>query len=362
MAGRTEVIVTLQGSSPGRQRAAPIRTLVRRPIRRDDRLIRARSLASSILATHADSLPHAVIGATRLTSTGLAIATVRRIGESPRAVIKLAMTPGARRGLARETIALAALRGDDRLGGWRELLPRQLARGSVGGHSYRVDSILAGQPAEYVTVSTARRRMLHMAAEAADVLHRATAATVGSNVGDLWVDVHLRELARHGPLRRSLVSRLELLREELHDALSAQAFPACRIHGDYWLGNVIWRGVGSARTAPVGIIDWEASAPLELPCHDMLHLLLYTRRQVTGRELGLVIRDQLRGAEWAEDERVFLDRFGVWDRCGSLSQRHCLLLYWLRHVSAHTRQQSPPVGYRYRVWEQRNIVPVLASL
>jgi hypothetical protein len=356
------VIVTIQSSTLRPQRAAQIRTLVRRPTRRNGRLIRARGLASAIVATHADSLPRAVIGPTQLTSTGIAIALVGLIGESPRAVIKLAMTPGAHRGLARETDALAALHGDDRLGGWRDLLPRQLATGSIGGHSYRIDSILAGRPAEYVTVTSARRRMLHMVAEAVEVLHRTTAARVGNNLGELWVDEHLKELARHGALRRSIVSRLELLREELHEALGGQAFSACRIHGDYWLGNVIWGEVGSARGVPVGIVDWEASAPLELPCHDMLHLLLYTRRQVTGRELGQVVRDQLRGAEWSEDERVLLKRFGAWDRCGSLSQRHCLLLYWLRHVAMHARQQSSPAGYRYRVWEQRNIVPVLASL
>jgi hypothetical protein len=37
-----------------------------------------------------------------------------------------------------------------------------------------------------------------------------------------------------------------------------------------------------------------------------------------------------------------------------------LLLYWLRHVALHARQQSQQVGYRYRLWERRNVEPVLA--
>jgi hypothetical protein len=303
-----------------------------------------------------------MIGAAELTSTGLAIVTVAPPGKSPRAVIKIAMTPGTQRGLARETAALASLHGDERLGTWRDLLPRQLARGSVEGHSYRVDSVLAGRPAEHVTVTLARRRMLDMAAEVVDVLHRATATTVRGNAGELWVDVHLSELARHAARRWPPASSLELLREELHDALAGRTFSASRIHGDYWPGNVIWGAVDKTHAAPVGIVDWEASAPLELPIHDILHLVLYTRRLVTGGELGHILRDQLRGAQWSEHERVLLDRFGGWGRCGSLTERHCLLLYWLRHVAMHARQQSSPVGYRYRVWEQRNLLPVLTSL
>ena len=43
-----------------------------------------------------------------------------------------------------------------------------------------------------------------------------------------------------------------------------------------------------------GIVDWEASTAVELPLHDLLHLLLSTRRLRTGRELGHIICEQLR--------------------------------------------------------------------
>jgi aminoglycoside phosphotransferase (APT) family kinase protein len=326
-------------------------------------LIRTRSLAAAILTEHADSLPRAVVEASELTSTGVAIVRITTLRESPGAVIKIAMTPAAGRGLERETATLAALRGDDRLGRWRQLLPRTLGQGSVEGHPYRVDRALAGRPAlERLSGTAARRRLLNMTAGPIDVLHRATATTPGDDVRERWVDEHLRELARHAARRRPPASGLARLRDELREALTGQTFSAGRIHGDYWLGNVLWGNAGSMPAAPVGIVDWDASAPLELAVHDLLHLVLYTRRLLTGRELGHIIRDHLLGVRWPEEERVLLARFGGWERWGSLSERHCLLLYWLRHVAMHARQQSSPGGARYRVWERRNILPVLASL
>ena len=69
---------------------------------------------------------------------------------------------------------------------------------------------------------------------------------------------------------------LERLRAELHDALAGQAMATSWIHGDYWLGNVL---VDAGRRNVVGIVDWERAAPDELPLHDLMHLLLFTRQQ-----------------------------------------------------------------------------------
>ncbi|MBV9799479.1 MAG: aminoglycoside phosphotransferase family protein [Solirubrobacterales bacterium] len=337
-----------------------------------DTLIAVEGLAEAILTTHAESLgataaaSGAVRGggveATELTSTGVAVVRIAPSGNWPGAVIKIAMTPPAGLALERENEALLALRREDRLGSWLELLPRAIAQGRIDGRPYRVDRALPGHPAlDQLSNATMRRRVLNTAAGAIDALHRRTATIVRGNVAEAWVDAHIRELTR--PMRRRLLtSQLELLRDELHDALAGQAFSTGWIHGDYWLGNVLWGEPGPDAAAPAGIIDWEASAANELPMHDFFHLVLYTRRLLTGRELGHIVRDLLIGDEWSGDERRFLDRFGGWHRCGSLSERHLLLLYWLRHVAMHARQQSPPVGLRYRVWEQRNVLPVLASL
>lgn len=323
---------------------------------------RARRLGSAVLTILGDSLSDAVIDAINLTSTGLAIVTTASQTKQPGAVIKIAMTAGAQRALERETSALAALHGEERLGTWREFLPQPLAEGTADGHRFRVDSMLAGRPAEHVDVTLSRARMLDMAAEVVTVLHRATATTLRGTVTEVWVDAHLDELTRYARRRQPLASHLDLLRAELHEALAGQAFVVGWIHGDYWLGNVVWGGAGPADAAPAGIVDWEAASPFELALHDLLHLVMYARRLQTGRELGQIVRDRLRGAEWSEQEQIFLRRFGALDACGALSERHCLLLYWLRQVAMHARQQTWPVGYRYRLWEQRNIVPVLTAL
>jgi Phosphotransferase enzyme family len=203
--------------------------------------------------------------------------------------------------------------------------------------------------------------MQETAAETIHVLHRSTATTVLGDFGlaGRWVDAHLDELSRHGGRNKPLAGGLERLRDELCDALEGITFSAAWIHGDYWLGNLLFSGEPST---PAGIVDWDAAAPIELPLHDLLHLLLYTRRLVTGEELGQIVRRQLSGGAWSSQERRLLDRYGAWRHDGSLSDRHALLLYWLRHVALHARQQRPPVGYRYRLWERRNVDPVLAAL
>jgi aminoglycoside phosphotransferase (APT) family kinase protein len=338
------------------------------PLRTRDRsrLADARALVPRILAFESCSLPRgalsAVVAHAQLTSTDVAVLMLAPIDEPPCMVIKMPMSAEAVRGMERETGALAALRGDGRLGAWRDLMPRPCTSGEVGAQPYRVDVALTGRPAlDRVKHGAARERMLEMAAGTIQVLHRTTATTVLGDDGlaRRWVDEPLDELLRHGGRRRSLAPGLERVRAELHDALGGRALTAAWIHGDYWLGNLLF---SDERSAPAGIVDWDRAAPLELPLHDLLHLLLYTRRLVSGEELGQIIRRQLCGGAWSAQERRLLDRYGAWRHDGSLSDRHALLLYWLRHVALHARQQPQPAGYRYRIWERRNVHPVLAAL
>jgi aminoglycoside phosphotransferase (APT) family kinase protein len=338
------------------------------PLRTRDRsrLADARALVPRILAFESCSLPRgalsAVVAHAQLTSTDVAVLMLAPIDEPPCMVIKMPMSAEAVRGMERETGALAALRGDGRLGAWRDLMPRPCTSGEVGAQPYRVDVALTGRPAlDRVKHGAARERMLEMAAGTIQVLHRTTATTVLGDDGlaRRWVDEPLDELLRHGGRRRSLAPGLERVRAELHDALGGRALTAAWIHGDYWLGNLLF---SDERSAPAGIVDWDRAAPLELPLHDLLHLLLYTRRLVSGEELGQIIRRQLCGGAWSAQERRLLDRYGAWRHDGSLSDRHALLLYWLRHVALRARQEPQPAGYRYRIWERRNVHPVLAAL
>jgi aminoglycoside phosphotransferase (APT) family kinase protein len=324
---------------------------------------RLRLLTREIVARHADLLAEGSTGTVvcvgQRTSTGVAVVKLARRGAPPSAVLKVAASSEGNDALARETQTLTTLGADARLGAWRDLLPRPCARGTVRGHLYRIDSALGGTAA--ATAPPARASgMLSAAADTIAVLHETTATTVGGGpeVAERWVDAPLRELLRHarpGPRTRG---RLERLRDELHGALASGRFPAAWIHGDFWLGNLLF----DPRPSPTGIVDWEAAAPLEFPLHDVLHLLLYTRRLTSGRELGQMLCDQLVETRWSAAERAVLERQPAWQACGGLTERCVLLLYWLRHAAVHARQSGAPAGYRYRLWERRNVLPVLAAL
>jgi aminoglycoside phosphotransferase (APT) family kinase protein len=310
------------------------------------RLTEARALASRLASD--DDEPLAVADA-HVTSTGVAVVSMADPAGRLRWVVKMPTTQPATRGLRREEEVLAALHSDDRLGEWRALLPRARSQATGG---FRVDSALPGvRPSAAAPAS-----VIEAAAETIHVLHRTTAATttVDAAVADRWVDAPLRELWPRRP--RRMRAQLERLRDELHRALLGRSFRASWIHGDFWLGNLL---VSQDSGAVLGIVDWDAAAPSELPLHDLLHLVLYTRRSATGAELGALVGAHLHGAPWPGHERLLLELYGGW---GELSERHALLLYWLRHTAAHTRQQARRSAPRYRLWRWQNVDRVLAAL
>jgi hypothetical protein len=325
--------------------------------------MRLKTLTRQITAIHEDIVPasdgDAALRGIALTSAGVAIMKLGRVGAPPCAILKVASTEEGRQLLERETAVLTALHADDRLADWRGLLPRPLAQGSLQGHCYRLDSVLAGLPVG-TPKTTVRPLLLSAAADTIAVLHKSTATTVAGSpdLVERWVDAPLRELSRHINGSRWLRYRLDVLRDELYGAVGTGRLTVAWIHGDYWLGNLLFSDAHS----PTGIVDWEASAPLELPFHDVLHLVLYTRRLATRRQLGQMLYEQLRGRGLSAEERALLNRHWGWASDHPLSERQMILLYWLRHVAGHARQQGSAVGYRYRVWERRNVLPILEAL
>jgi hypothetical protein len=305
------------------------------------------------------------VAAVQLTSTGIAIVVLSASGGADPTVVKMPLSANARDRLERETAILRAVHADHRLGGWRLLVPWPLATGILRGQHYRVENALPGASAiESVRDPERRQALLTEAFEAIGVLHRCTAQTVrvDDDLAARWVDIQVDELARRDGLRGSLQVRLERIREELHQALIGKVVSAGRIHGDFWSGNVLLSRSDPEARALTGIVDWDASGALELSLHDPCHLLFSTRCLVSGCELGEVVREQLLNGRWAAQERALLERHRGWSCDGALSERHIVLLYWLRHAAMHARQQSPRGGWRYRVWERRNVLPVLNAL
>ncbi len=283
---------------------------------------------------------------------------------TPCAVLKLPLVGPAERGLQRETIALEALGADERLRSWRgRLAPRPLAHGNLDGQPYRLDTALAGQPPGEPGPSTAKTAaQLRAAVAAIGQLHELTASELPSESDRCahWVDLHLHELESRSGLRGPALEAGRRLRRELHGAVCSWPGTAAAVHGDFWLGNLLFdeRGNGGL----TGIVDWESWGACELPFHDLLHLLLYARRATSGLELGEIVARHLQGGRWSAFERELLERHGSWNAEQPSTGRHALLLYWLRHAAIHARQQPRRPGYRYRLWERRNLLPVVAAL
>jgi aminoglycoside phosphotransferase (APT) family kinase protein len=186
------------------------------------------------------------------------------------------------------------------------------------------------------------------------VLHRRSAARVQVDAAVLerWVSGPAAVLRGQG----GRGSRgLDAVADELVDALHGRTLTAGWIHGDFWPGNLLVRPDGTLG----GIVDWDAAAPVGLPLHDLLHLLLFTRRLTRRLELGRIVAEQLRAPVWTAHERRVLEADHA---AGALPDRASLLLYWLHHAAAHTRQQHGARSARYRVWWLRNVEPVLAAL
>jgi aminoglycoside phosphotransferase len=300
------------------------------------------------------------IARAELTSTDVAVFVLAPEGEAPCAVVKAPVTDRAARGLAAESKVLAALHGDARVGDWRRLAPRALASGTILGQRYRVDSALPGRVrVDSLADAAARERLTEAAAETIDVLHRSTAAAVDvdQRLIERWIVEPMRLVITQTTAGGLPGRQLRGLEAELSCALIGRTVCTSRVHGDYWLGNVLFSG---SRTS--GVVDWDAAGTIDLPLIDLLHLLLYTRRLLSGQELGEIVSEQLLDGRWTRHERSLLERFGgrgarVWP-----SDRHALLLYWLRHVAHHARQEARPRSPANRLWVRRNVRPVLAAL
>jgi aminoglycoside phosphotransferase (APT) family kinase protein/thymidylate kinase len=332
-----------------------------RPRRQLRPLARMRRLLPAILELHPESLScpadEASVVSAEVTSTGVAVIGVAGAEGAPSVVVKLPLTAEAAAGLRRETAVLAGLASDRRIDGWRELLPRVVAQGTIGTQLYRIDRAIPGTPVlERRRVAGARNALIEAAADAIATFHAATATTqtADSDTVERWVAANADELRRRFGRSEARAVALGHLQDELGQSLLGRSFEMCWIHGDYWLGNTLFTPAGRL----AGIVDWEAAA-LELPLHDLLHLLVSTRRLLCGHELGRIVGDLLSGADWSLEERSLLTRSGRQSPGETLSERDALLLYWLRQVAHHARQQSASALARYRFWEQRNVLPVL---
>lgn len=276
------------------------------------------------------------------------------------AVLKIATTSAASRGLDRHAEVISELHA--RLGpsGLLDRVPRPLRRGDLHSYTVVLESRLPGVVDGNRPPAAAD---LAAAADAVSVLHQMTStpATVDEALLSDWVDdpiQQLRRTLRASALRGRLINSetlmgeelgLHRLREALYGALLGERVTTSYVHGDYWLGNVLRERAGGTVTV-TGIIDWENARPVGLPECDLIHLWLSSQ----AGDLGMAMRRALLSPNTLQAEIDAL--VGTW-RNQQLSTAHLVLLTWLWHVTDELQRAS-----RNRVgplWLARNVKPVL---
>jgi O-antigen/teichoic acid export membrane protein/aminoglycoside phosphotransferase len=252
-------------------------------------------------------------------------------GAPPRAVVKLAASDNAARGLARETDILSVLCGDRRLEAWRAMLPRVLAAGEIDSRPFRVEAILPGIQASRAMAGGAVP--FDPLADAIAGLHRRTGSEldVDAAIIGAWVDAPLEILEHHARRRggspRRQLRGLDRVRDQLHEGLAGRRLTAGWTHGDYVPGNVL---VDPATRTVRGVVDWERSGSPNLQAIDLVQLVLAIRALQRGREYGEIVMEAL-GGRWTEAERGVLARAAE-PLDDGLDPSVLVLLAWLRHT------------------------------
>ncbi len=270
-----------------------------------------------------------------------------RARDGSRGVLKVAASGPGAASLRQEHDVLTALHAEDRLGGWRDLLPVPLHAGVAAGGAFLISSRLPGRDGRRLPAA-AGPGLTAAAAAAIAPLHQAaaTATTVTPALLGSWLAEPAAQLrqAAPGPAVDQLVARIQVL-------LAGRRVLLGWTHGDFFPGNLLLGGDGRVS----GIVDWGGARRGDLLAADLAFWLLTVPAPGRRRALGGQVAARLRRPEWwAPGERELLAPLVDGDDAAA---RAMLLLAWLRHVAANLAKSA-----RYRsspVWLHRTITPVL---
>lgn len=286
------------------------------------------------------------------TRSGLGVVMLGDAFGHPIAVLKVPGSASLEATLQRQGQALHALLVSKASRELSALLPRPFGSGTVAGHRFYVEQALRGISATaLVRDPETRAPALTSMADAIRVLHSATGAyvTVNNQILVEWIDRPVMRLAEISAVSRTYDRELCMLQAELRSAWLDQSVRVGWIHGDYWPENVL---LDPDTGRVTGIVDWDRAAGDEPPLHDLLHLLLYTRKLVRRCQLGEIVAELLARPRWEPLEERILHDSGVF------GDRASVALYWLRHVSENLGRDR---SYADNApWAERNILNVLA--
>jgi len=285
--------------------------------------------------------------------------------ESPQAtaVIKISRNRDAATNMERERNALRKLRSDPRLIRLLSILPAEVAWGTIGDQKFLVQQALPGTDARNLLDDPTRcARMQTAALDTVALLHAITAQTVTVDraLTARWVDGPLRQILELGssyPRIARQAQGLERLGAALTGALLGRRMVVALLHGDFFPGNILVTPDGRSVT---GLVDWDLSAPDELPVLDAMQLLIGIHLVRARSELGPAVLALLDGGGFTAGEVDSL--MFAQSRLGGdgVGFREAVWLTWLRHIASNLTKSAH--FSRHRWWVRENVEAVLESL
>ena len=303
------------------------------------------------------------IRSTVLTRSDVVVALIGARGRlEPRLVLKLPLTPDAERSTSDHRQVVSTLHGLPELHAFCAFVPRAVAWGDLQERPYYVETALPGvgaadlvrRQAEPVSMMQDAARLigqLHLATLRRQTVDEALFARLAGD--DLAM---LRQLVDGWPEASLLRQKLDQLDELLRRQLVGYDLPFSWTHGDFWPGNLLIQpAVGEIG----GIVDWDGASADQIPLHDLLHLLAYTRKLQRRSELGDEIVSYLLPAAFDKYARSLVKeaiaQLGL-PTSGEFFQA-ITLLYWLRFAA--TNLSRYPVFQRDSRWLKNNVFLVL---
>jgi hypothetical protein len=279
-----------------------------------------------------------------------------RVGPDPRTggLLKISDRPCGRAELERQTSILQAMHADDRLGSWRQLVPRVIAAGSVGDAYCVLETRLSADDGPVDLSEPVRRARFETSAITAMCeLSRSTAdhVAVTRREIDRWVREPMSRVRTvTGDGDRRILGRMEAV---LAAQLAGRRVATGWVHGDYHPANILCDSDESI----VGIVDWCAARCDGMVVLDVVNLLLFTEMSARRRQLGTVVCSWLLRDAWPALPRALSAQLAM--DSDPIDPRTLILLAWLHHVAQYIATEPP--GVINPLWTHRNVRSVLRA-
>jgi aminoglycoside phosphotransferase (APT) family kinase protein len=303
------------------------------------------------------------ITSTVLTRSDVLVALIGAHAEpEPRLVLKLPLTPDAARSTTDHRQVVVALHELPKLDAFCAYVPRAITWGDQQGRPYYLETALPGVgAADLVRRQTEPASMMRDAAHLIGQLHLGTLrrrmvdeALFARLAGDDLA--FMCQLSGGWPEVTQLRQKLEQLDQLLRSQIAGHELPFSWTHGDFWPGNLL---IQPASGQIGGVVDWDRASVDQIPLHDLLHLLAYTRKLQRRSELGHEIVSYLLPAAFDKYERSLVkETIEQLELPASVDFfRAITLLYWLRFAA--TNLSRYPAFQRDGRWLKNNVFLVL---